>query len=38
MLAELALELIMRHPLSTLVAAGAAGFVSWFLTQGRTAA
>jgi hypothetical protein len=37
MLAELALELITRHPFSTLAAAGLVGFVSWFLTQGRTA-
>jgi hypothetical protein len=38
MLAELAIEMITRHPLATLIFAGGAGFVSWFLTQGRTAA
>jgi hypothetical protein len=37
MLVDLALELVTRHPLATLAVAGAAGIVSWFLTQGRTA-
>ena len=37
MLADLAVDLVTRHPLATIGAAFAAGFLSWVVTRARTA-